>query len=97
MGTIIATLCSARSIAARPNGGNASLWTAPSLVRSDAYPTNKPFRYGDLPIVFTGLPLLKSEITQRWVIIGTAAKRPAVSALTLLDREIVDAGNAQAH
>jgi hypothetical protein len=31
------------------------------------------------------------------VIVRTATKRPVVSALALLDRKIVDAGNAQAH
>jgi hypothetical protein len=55
------------------------------------------FDSGDLPIVSIGRPLLKSEIAQRWVIIGTAAKRPVTPALAFLNRKIVDAGNAQAH
>jgi hypothetical protein len=41
--------------------------------------------------------LSKSEIAQGRVIVGTATKRPMISALALGDREIVDAGNAQAH
>jgi hypothetical protein len=39
----------------------------------------------------------KSEIAQGQVIVGTATERPMVSALALLDRKIVDAGNAEAH
>jgi hypothetical protein len=31
------------------------------------------------------------------VTIGSAAKRPMVFSITLLDREIVDAGKAQTH
>jgi hypothetical protein len=31
------------------------------------------------------------------VIVGAAAKRPAVLALSLLDREIIDAGDAKPH
>src|SRR5215471_19432968 len=31
------------------------------------------------------------------MIVGTAAERPAILALGLLDRQIVDAGNAQPH
>jgi hypothetical protein len=47
----------------------------------------------------TGVPAAasKSEIAQGRVIVGTATKRPVVAALALRDREIVDAGNAQAH
>ena len=40
---------------------------------------------------------LKPEIAQRRVIVGAAAKRPVVLALALLDRQIVDAGDAQTH
>ena len=40
---------------------------------------------------------LEAEIAQARVIIRTAAKRPMVLALALLDGEIIDAGNAQAH
>jgi hypothetical protein len=39
----------------------------------------------------------KSEIAQGWVIVGTTTKRPVISSLALLDRKIVDAGNAQTH
>ena len=37
---------------------------------------------------------LKSEIAQAWVIVRAATKWPLVSTLTLLDRKVVDAGNA---
>jgi hypothetical protein len=39
----------------------------------------------------------EAKITQRSVIVGAATKRPVVFALALLDRNIVDAGDAQAH
>src|SRR6266851_4189541 len=41
--------------------------------------------------------LLQSEIAQGRVIVGAAAKRPAVLALALLDRDIIDAGDAKPH
>jgi hypothetical protein len=31
------------------------------------------------------------------MMVGTAAERPVIRALALLDREVVDAGDAQAH
>src|ERR1700681_1850700 len=40
---------------------------------------------------------LKIEIAQRRVIVGTAAERPVVLAITLLDRRVIDAGDAQTH
>jgi hypothetical protein len=40
---------------------------------------------------------LQPEITQARVIIGTAAKRPVIFPLALLDREVVYTGNAPAH
>jgi hypothetical protein len=40
---------------------------------------------------------LKSEIAQRCVIVGTTSQRPVRFALALLDRQIVDAGDAPAH
>src|SRR3984893_10431348 len=40
---------------------------------------------------------LKPKIAQARVIIGTAAKRPVIFALALPDREVVYAGDAQAH
>ena len=45
----------------------------------------------------TSTGLSKSEIAQGRMIVGTATKRPVISALAFLDREIVDAGNGQAH
>src|SRR5208337_1964441 len=39
----------------------------------------------------------KPEIAQRRMIVRAAAKRPVVLALALLDRQIVDAGDAQTH
>ena len=41
--------------------------------------------------------LLKSEIAQRWVIIGTATQRPMILAFTLFDWKVIDAGDAQVH
>jgi hypothetical protein len=41
--------------------------------------------------------VLQSEITQGRVILGEAAERPAVLALALLDRDIIDAGDAKPH
>src|SRR6185437_5363081 len=40
---------------------------------------------------------LQPEIAQARVIIGTAAKRPVILPLALPDREIIYAGDAQAH
>jgi len=37
---------------------------------------------------------VESEIAQGWVIVRAATKWPLVSTLTLLDRKVVDAGNA---
>src|SRR6267143_1860208 len=42
-------------------------------------------------------PMLEAELAQRRMTVGTAAQRPVVFALALLDRQIVDAGDAQAH
>src|SRR5712691_213695 len=39
----------------------------------------------------------KAELAQRGVIVRAAAERPVILALALLDRKIVDAGDAQAH
>src|SRR6202008_4310860 len=44
-----------------------------------------------------GLEISEAEIAQRRGIVGTAAELPMIFALTLLDRQIVDAGNAQTH
>src|ERR1700730_4131035 len=41
--------------------------------------------------------LLQSEIAQGRVIVGATAKRPVVLALALLDRDIIDAGDAKPH
>ena len=41
--------------------------------------------------------LLKSEIAQGWVIVGTATQRPVILAFTLLDWQVIDAGDAQVH
>src|SRR5215472_12813389 len=41
--------------------------------------------------------LLKSEIAQRWVIVGTATQRPVILAFALLDWQVIDAGDAQVH
>src|ERR1700720_198098 len=41
--------------------------------------------------------ILEAEIAERRVIVGAAAERPAVFALALFDRQIVDAGDAQTH
>jgi hypothetical protein len=41
--------------------------------------------------------LLKSEITQGWVIVGTATQWPVILAFTLLDWQVIDAGDAQVH
>src|SRR6266481_8418818 len=48
-----------------------------------------------VPVMLEGM--LEAELAQRRVTIGTAAQRPVVFALALLDRQIVDAGDAQAH
>src|SRR5262249_35375751 len=49
------------------------------------------------PAVSAPWDILEPEIAQARVIIGAAAKRPVIFALALLDREIVYAGDAQAH
>src|SRR5438105_9571282 len=41
--------------------------------------------------------MLEAELAQRRVTVGTAAQRPVVFAIALFDRQIVDAGDAQAH
>src|SRR4029077_19832550 len=41
--------------------------------------------------------MLEAELAQRRVTVGTAAQRPVIFALALIDRQIVDAGDAQAH
>src|SRR5215469_771597 len=41
--------------------------------------------------------LLKSEIAQGWVIVGTATQRPVILAFALLDWQVIDAGDASAH
>src|SRR5215469_18285562 len=41
--------------------------------------------------------LLKSEIAQGWVIVGTATQRPMILALALLDWQIVYAGDPPTH
>src|SRR3984893_1108890 len=41
--------------------------------------------------------MLEAELAQRRMTVGTAAQRPVVFAIALFDREIVDAGDAQAH
>jgi hypothetical protein len=40
---------------------------------------------------------LQSEIAQGRVVVGAAAKRPVVLAFALLDRDIIDAGDAKPH
>src|SRR4029077_2048058 len=40
---------------------------------------------------------LEPEIAQRRMIVGAAAERPVILPLALRDRQIVDAGDAQAH
>ena len=41
--------------------------------------------------------LQRPSVAQRRMVVGAAAERPVVFALALLDRKIVDAGDAQAH
>src|SRR5262249_35739901 len=49
------------------------------------------------PLIRATTQPLQPQIAQRWMIVGTAAKRPMILALALLDRQVVDAGEAQAH
>ena len=39
----------------------------------------------------------QSKFGQGWVIVGTPSERPVILALTILDRKVVDAGDAQPH
>src|SRR5262245_10293949 len=41
--------------------------------------------------------VLKPEVAERGVIIRAAAERPVIFALTVLDREIIDAGDPPPH
>src|SRR5262249_32503473 len=40
---------------------------------------------------------LKAEVAERWVIVGTAAEWPVILELAILDRQVVDAGDAPPH
>src|SRR5262249_11763324 len=46
---------------------------------------------------FHTMDILEPEIAQARMIIGATAKRPVIFALALPDREVVYAGDAQAH
>src|SRR6267378_7154802 len=39
----------------------------------------------------------QAEFTQAWVVVGTASQRPMIFALTIRNRQIVDAGDTQSH
>src|SRR5262249_53274489 len=40
---------------------------------------------------------LKAEVAERWVIVGATAEWPVIFALAILDRQVVDAGDAPPH
>src|SRR5262245_40041019 len=40
---------------------------------------------------------LKAQVAERWLIVGAATEGPVIFALAILDRQIVDAGDAPPH